>query len=336
MIIPRSSRRAIGGLTLAVLIQGCAVPTQGDALGQSVPGAPRSARATAVESSGSLLYAADAEGGTSGSGRLLVFTYPQGKFVTQVTGFTGRVQSVCSDRLGNVFATTQVSLSPLQGHIYEYAHGGSIPIATLSDPGLPTACASDPTTGDLAIVNIAASGGGNVAIFRGAKAPPVMYSDPSIDDPFGCTFDPAGNLYIDGYEYDANIIGELPKGSSSFTTITLDQTVDPRSLQWYKNSLVMSSYYHPSKGERKVYEATPSGSTGIVTGPILLLGGKGTVPSYEGLWIQGNTIIGPDRGRGNSGVIRYWSFPTGGKARKTVKPPAGSHEILAVTVSAAK
>ena len=82
-----------------------------------------------------LLYASNQGDASSEYGDVLIFAYPEGKLVGTLTGFSAFVQSLCSDRSGNVFVTASTTdLS--QGYVYEYSHGGTQPVATLSDQGI--------------------------------------------------------------------------------------------------------------------------------------------------------------------------------------------------------
>jgi hypothetical protein len=118
-----------------------------------------------------LLYASNADAGSSSDnhGGVLVYAYPRGRLVGELTGFSAFVTGVCSDTSGDVFVTAATT-SVGQGYVYEYSHGGTEPIVTLSDPGLPNSCASDPTTGNVAVVNIESTEYykyyGDVAIFE--------------------------------------------------------------------------------------------------------------------------------------------------------------------------
>src|ERR1700727_2156607 len=78
--------------------------------------------------SGELLYA------SSGGNDVLVFSYPQGRFVEKLTGFAAPPSFICSDSAGDVFVPASNSSSSA-GYIYEFAHGGSQAVKTLSDPG---------------------------------------------------------------------------------------------------------------------------------------------------------------------------------------------------------
>src|SRR5579862_4757435 len=74
-----------------------------------------------------------------------VFSYPKGSVVGQLK-FQGLPLRLCSDRSGDVFIPVLTSRSN-NNFIYEYAHGGTEPIAILTDSGVPFGCAVDPTTG---------------------------------------------------------------------------------------------------------------------------------------------------------------------------------------------
>jgi hypothetical protein len=131
-----------------------------------------------------LLYVAGSQNGQNGSA--YVYTYPQGRLVGTLTGFAEPFGE-CTDSAGNVFIVAYSNGSTSASTIYEYAHGGTKPIATLSDPDVAVGCAVDPTTG-----NLAASGNG-VAIFKNATGNPAYYS--SGYHFYYCGYDERGNLY---------------------------------------------------------------------------------------------------------------------------------------------
>jgi DNA-binding beta-propeller fold protein YncE len=80
----------------------------------------------------------------------------------------------CVDKTGDVFVA-EFGGNAGTAAILEYAHGGTSPIATLSDPGYhPESCSIDPTTGNLAVTN----DDGPLGIYTGAKGDPAYYADP--------------------------------------------------------------------------------------------------------------------------------------------------------------
>ena len=117
--------RGATATAIAVLLSGCA----GNSL-ETPPTATNAARALTAGHSwmgpdakkDTLLYASD-----SAADVVNVFSYPRGKLVGTLTGFQ-TPQGMCVDKAGNVFITN----SGL-GEILEYAHGGTTPIATISN-----------------------------------------------------------------------------------------------------------------------------------------------------------------------------------------------------------
>ena len=163
----------------------------------------------------------------------MVYSYPRGKVEGTLTGFDVPAGE-CSDRAGNVFIT-----SFLASEIVEYAHGGTSPIATLSDPGeYPVGCSVDPTTGNLAVTNQLTTSyfAGDLAIYPNASGTPTTYTAPNFYYYFFCTYDNKGNLYVDGLSNGTNSstgqYAELPAGSSNLESITIDQDIYPLGIQW--------------------------------------------------------------------------------------------------------
>ena len=78
----------------------------------------------------------------------------------------------CVDKAGDVFVADFGGNTGTPA-ILEYAHGGTKPIATLSDPGYyPESCSIDPTTGNLAVTN---DGGPARDLCRCERRPDVLY-----------------------------------------------------------------------------------------------------------------------------------------------------------------
>jgi hypothetical protein len=286
-----------------------------------------------------LLYASDQGDASSEYGDVLIFAYPQGKLVGTLTGFSTFVQGVCSDSSGDVFVAAD-TISPGQGYVYEYAHGGTQPVATVSDPGSPNGCSVDPATGNLAVANVSSdsyeSYGGDVSVYQDAQGTATTYYDPQVIDPFYCTYDNAGNLYIDGLDGTQNMIGELTIGSGAFANITLDKSINPQSLQWHDGYLVASDGGGGTHGEQPIYRIKVSGSTGTVSGPMLLWSRGDRRPGiFVQYWLQGSTIVGPDHTRGGEGLLNFWRFSKGGKPTKTLRAE-GANGFYGVTVSVAK
>jgi hypothetical protein len=264
-----------------------------------------------------LLYVSDV-----GTDDVYVYSYPKGTLKGTLTGFTNPVGE-CVDKTGDVFITDFFS-----SNILEFAHGGTSPIATLSDPGYyPTGCSVDPTTGNLAVTNeetAVGSGQGDVAIYKDAKgSPKAHYADPHIYYMYFCGYDNAGNLFVDGQTSDSAFgFGKLPSGGSSFTNITLNQSIAyPGGVQWDgKNTAV---------GDEQtgvIYEFTIKRKKGTKVGSTPLVGASAV---YQ-FWIQGAKVVAPSE---DTQSVMIYNYPAGGSATKTI---TGLDSPAGATVSRAK
>ena len=204
-----------------------------------------------------LLYASEQHGD------MYVYSYAGRKLVGKVKQFADWAQGLCADTSGNVFVTSQNDDGG--GTIYELAHGGTTPIAALSDSGLPTGCAVDPVTGNLAVANFSdasnPSESGDVAVYSGARGSPTIYTNPNMTDVELCTYDDAGNLFVDSRGDHVTVLAELPKNSSTFTDITINgfpSTQPRRAIQWDGQYITIAI---PTGGkEWVVYRIQVSGS----------------------------------------------------------------------------
>ncbi len=254
-----------------------------------------------------------------------VLSYPKGTVVGQLT-FDGTAYGLCSDRSGDVFIPVWSSQYNTN-YIYEYAHGGTEPIATLTDSGVPFGCAVDPMTGNLAVTNVFSLGTGfrpgNVAIYADAQGTPTYYSDSDITIYGFCAYDDAGNLFVTS-QRPGEPIGELPEGSGSFENITTNLGTYPGSLQWHDGDLVVAAY-DGYKGLQNVYQLKISGTYGTVVGKTTLQdwGGKynRSYLIFAQFWVEGASIIGPSFLRGHGLRPSFWHYPKGGKQVTIFRPP---------------
>lgn len=266
------------------------------------------------------------------SGDVWVYSYPQGKLVGELSPTEYAVSGLCSDSKGDVFFTTfgDDLTTYLTSVVYEYAHGGTKPVATLTDPGFGNDCAIDTTTGNLAVVNWFGSldgyDHGNVAIYENAQGNATVYYDSNIYWYEWCAYDTDGNLYVDGYNEGGGYpLAELPEGSGSFTNITVDGNFSPESLQWYSGDLLISAGQlerHPTT--ETIYRVQISGSGGTIVGSTALRTNGKARRAFDGLDRQnilvGKTLIGA--GFDNRDVDA-WRFPKGGIPRKLLGPIEG-------------
>jgi hypothetical protein len=265
-----------------------------------------------------LLYVSDSF--PYGSNDVYVYSYPKGKLKGKLTGFN-EPSGQCVDKAGNVFITNFGA-----SQILEYAHGGTSPIATLSDPGYyPLGCSVDPTTGNLAVTNRLSTSftAGDVVIYVDASGTPTSYTDSSFYYYEFCGYDDRGNLYIDGTTKGSALeYAELTSGGSSFSALNLDQSIGfPGAVQWDGAHLAIGD-----QSAAVIYRFAISGSTGTKVGSTPLTGSKDVVQ----FWIEGMKVIGPDAGLAH---VAFYKYPAGGSPIKTI---TGLGEPVGATVSKAK
>lgn len=317
MKISRSTRCALGVAAAAAMLAGCEGGASQAGLGSSVP-TPQSAtqpgfgRPNAVRTDHSrsrmapdakksdLLYISD--GGTDD---VYVYSYPKLKLEGTLTGFSSP-HGECVDKAGDVFITNFDTQQ-----IYEYAHGGTNPIAALSDPGYyPEGCSVDPTTGNLAVANYSNDDSvrGNVAIyFAAAGAPAAYYTDDLMYNMFLCSYDNNGNLFVDGEQIGSSgfVLAELARRQHVMTDIFLNQSIGEISgVQWDDGHLVIGD---GTAGT--LYQFTISGVYGTKVG---------STPLNEAFYlaqftIQGGKVVAP-----YSNAAGLWNYPSGGSAIKTI------------------
>ena len=246
-----------------------------------------------------------------------VFVFKNNALVGKLTGFNAP-DGVCTDKSGNVWITNNRGQS-----IVEYAHGGSTPIKTLSDPGVyPLGCAVNPRTGAIAVTNVftTGSGQGNVAIYHKASGKPLILTDPDIYDVYFCGFDAQSNLYIDGLDTSGNFeFAELPRDRFKFESIALDEKVYwPGAIQWDGTYVVVGDQLYQDRVASAAYQTTGSG--GEIVGTTVFSGAQDVV----GFYIEDGSVVGPDA---NLNALGLYMYPSGGDPTvllHNVKAPYGA------------
>lgn len=264
----------------------------------------------------SLLYVSDYN-----TGDVYVVSYPKGKLVGTLTGFD-HPQGECVDASNDVWITNTNA-----SQIVEYAHGGTTPIATLSDSGqYPVACSIDPTTGNLAATSIFSTkdGQGDVAVYAGAQGNPATYTAPLILYYYFCGYDNEGNLYVDGTVGGYHVpdqVAVLPSGGSKFYDVALDQSMYfPGDIKWDGKYVAIGD-----QSTALIYQFNIEGSDGLEVGSTPLSNSSDVV----GYWIDGKKVIGADAGNNDVG---YWKYPKGGKPTKIInRLPSSFPEGVAVS-----
>jgi hypothetical protein len=242
----------------------------------------------------SLLYVSD-----TSAHYVEVYTYPGLKFVGRLTGFVYPAGE-CVDKAGNVWITDAGSAA-----VYEYAHGGTSPIETITDGMyIPSGCAIDPKTGDLAVAN----GNVQVLIFPGASGSPIAYRDFNFSQTTSLSYDRSDNLFVDGLDGSGVFhYAELPAGAEVLTDITLNGfpygTNSPGGVRWDGNYITVSDSQHTlyrTQGANIV--STTSLSATCVFGFYI-------APSRA-------DVIAPDQCSKN--LVGVYPYPAGGSPIKTI------------------
>ena len=268
-------------------------------------------------------------------GAVYVYTYPRGRFVGTLTGFAEPFGE-CTDSAGDVFIVAFSNTSSSSSStIYEYAHGGTTPIAMLSDPSAGVACAIDPVSGNLAV------SGDGVAIYQHATGSPTMYYSSQYKIFRSCGYDNRGNLYLlsgSNLYRQQVVLLRLSRASSDFEQISLNaklytNTLWP-SVQWDGKHMTVTS--NPDRKPLLIYRLHISGSAATIVGTTEVSSSKN---NYNGqTWIQGNTIVGTGYAkRGNENAF-LWRYPAGGAPRSQIKKVGNvrAPEVSGVTVSVAQ
>ncbi|MGB8910392.1 MAG: hypothetical protein WCC84_16740 [Candidatus Cybelea sp.] len=278
---------------------------------------------TSRDGSRTLLYVAT-------SSKTYILTYPGYKKVgTLNPGFGGYKYLTTDTTNGNV-------LEAFTNGVFIYPHGGTNPIATISEPssGVNTSsCAVDPTTDNIAVDW--ATGGRQphawVAIYKTASSSPTNYSVPNINNLYYSDYDARGDLFVDGTGSGQNgaVLAELAKGGKQFIDISLDETLNSAGVIRWDGS------YITIKDGITIYQLQVSGSTATVVGESRLTGLWDK--QYASEWIQGKTAISPHFSglRHFDRDLGFWLYPSHGRAYKVIKiiNKSKTEQLLSVTVS---
>lgn len=261
---------------------------------------------------GDLMYVADTK-----DAKVDVYTYPDGKAAGALTGFEG-LSFMCVDGEGHIFIPDYG-----RSEIFEYAHGGTKPIRSLTDgKAAPYGCAVNPKNGDLAVANFSIEGGGaagDVLVYAHARQETKSYDLGDIEHPYFCAYDDAGNLFVEG-SVPASFPGpsaleELAKGATLFRNVTLENIpAYMNGLQWTGNYLAMGTgtIAGPSSGDTYVYHVQISDLSAKTIGTTQVKENGPTANFY----VDGSTIV--VAGGETQAGIGFFHYPAGGNPFRTL------------------
>lgn len=238
------------------------------------------------------------------SSNVAVFECPHHKCaqIQTISGITS-AQGECTNVLfgsgKKTFWVTSSTSAP--GAVDEYKVGKTDKlVTTLNTPSgdIPVGCAMS-TTGDLVATSI---GNGKVTLFKGAKGTGTDLQTPLVEA-FFPGYDKSGNLYVDGFNASfLPALVELPKGSSSWTTLSGVSIGFPGGVQFDGKYITVNDQtnhvingYTCSAGSCTLKQTTP------LTG----------ASDCDQTWIAKKYVICPDAGNNNAAEYPY---PKGGSA----------------------
>ncbi len=224
---------------------------------------------------------------------------PSGQPVMTLTGFESPA-GLCSDKAGNVFVDdTMASV------VYEFAHGGTQPIAELysyTDAFSPIGCTVDPRADNLAVLNLDTN---QVFVFQNETGTPETYNNPYALGYYGCTYDGSGNLFMRG---TTSHIAELAKGSTTFENIKLNGNIqDLVGFAWDGKYLSIDSN-NPSNVN---YRIRVKGTKATIVRKASLRGAEFVFQ----FTIYDGQFIGPD---GDASKVSFWKYPNIGNPVKQI------------------
>lgn len=260
-----------------------------------------------------------------------VYTYPDGVYEDTLKA-PASIHSMCSDSRGDVYlAATSQHKGVSTGYVYEYAHGGNSPIATLDLPSreIPIDCSSDPKTGDLAVTSYNARNFAPlVEVYANAGGKPKVYKTMALGANPQPAYDNEGNLFVTS---GGNVGAMLAKGKKTLQEIKLDRTIGGVAhAQWDGKYFALQSFQAAKHQLEhvlvRVFRVQIAGSSGTIVGFTSFENWrlKGAGQS----WIQGDTLLATPQN-----YTLFFKYPAGGNPFNTLKH---AHPTQAVTVSLAR
>ncbi len=256
------------------------------------------------------LFITDAFGGTAETGAVYMFDYKTGASLgtlAQPPETFLEPQGACTDKSGNVYI-----VNTEESTVNEYDHSGTF-ITALADPGqFPVGCASDRSTGNLAVSNIidTSGGPGSVSIYSGGVLqntyfPPNMFRVYFVGYEAG-----TGTLWLDGadssgfFQYDS-----FSGGTFTPVAITGGTIAFPGTVQWSAQTKTMNVGDQDTFSAPTFYHVD---DTGAITGSTVTTCTQ--VSDFCDIvqaTIKGPGLVGPD----SIGVVaNRFPYPGGGAA----------------------
>ncbi len=267
-----------------------------------------------------LLYVSD---GSSGTVDIYDYRARAGKLYGQITGFSAPYGQ-CVDHSGNVYIADLGAAK-----IYEFAHGGTTPIATATDSyGYPIGCSVDPTTGNVAVSDFYGPnyGPGGIDIFSGGLSGiQTNNADSNLSQAWPGGYDPNGNLYVEGTNASfASTFVELPAGSSKFRPLNGLTIGFPAAVQWDGSYIAATDQGYQGGYTTAINRVTVSGSAVTVVRTTVLTDTcdgsnnymDASQPFIGGTTRKQNTVVAGNLDCLNE--MHFWNYAKGGNPHRSL------------------
>ncbi len=232
---------------------------------------------------------------------ILSFDYPKSDASTGTISGVTDAQGMCTS--GLIGKKDWWVVASGSDEVEEFAVNGTSPIATLSEStGEPAGCSVD-SKGDVAVSIL---GAGDVVVFKGGKGSGTAISD-GLTSTYFVGYDKKGDIFVDGDSATGVGFAEMAAGKSSFTAITLPNTIEfPGGVQWDGKYITIND-----QEGLAIYQYTVSGTSAKLEGTVSYSGASDCVDT----WIAGKYFICPDAGDENG---KIYAYPKGGAALATL------------------
>jgi DNA-binding beta-propeller fold protein YncE len=269
----------------------------------------------AQRGAGALLYVTEAS-----LGDVLIYKYAGGgdgiARIGKLTGFA-YPSAPCTDRAGNVYIPDQE-----EARITEFAHGASSSQRTFADPkAFPSACAVDPVSGRLAVVNFKTYGGNaNVVVFDKQTGRVARYADPDLTTGASVAYDSAGNLFVNGLDAHSKYrLYELAATGSQLVALQIQGATlhIPGRLQWTGSELLAGDQSYRGHMSSGAYRLSVHGTKAVVDAAIAFEGSRDVAGFCKRGTGNEAKIVAPDMAQN---ALLIYSFP-GGKLERRIDGP---------------
>jgi hypothetical protein len=270
----------------------------------------QNAHGNSLAGGNALMYVSDPATNT-----VSMYSYPGLKLRGKILGLKGPAGLCVDASTDNVWVVWGTNVDKVS----EFPHGGTTRIRTLKIYGAPSvdACAVDPTSGNLAVVQSTDfDDSGSILVFKNGEGKAKGYYGPMFDLGF-IGYDNAGNAFVDG-SYQRTSLEELAPNAKRAADVT------PKGMRLHSAGGVQYDGSHVAVGIAKrgiIYQTLDRRITGTTK-----LSGACFVQQF---FIDGYVVIAPNICNAKGDVL-FYNYPAGGNP---VRKLGGFGRPYAVVIS---